>query len=408
LENLLIFVKYEDQIMKLTSNWSRGNLFWRTFTKDDTVYIVGLRDGFLSNGGSITYENPTGFFQMEIKRGDIFGRTLIAAGHVFKNDDEFIITEDGSLIEIADAANVTIDNGFKFEFYGEVTQFLSAGAADSTIKITSSLTQVTNVNNTHQTTLNNQATNETGVQVGGEATASGKVNDIQIGVKVNGNISNKVTNKIEQIVTNTLGVQLSTTTSYSEEQSITIKAGKLTVVTSSWQRRFVTGIVTVGHDTFQYDATLGYITSRRISEYASPNDLPPELMAAYRIQNPGFKPPLNLADSSVLREISNPKVYVIFGGAKFWIPDPDVLQRLYGGWGSVVVVSDNALNDVPTTPRNNTILREENDAFVWLFENGKRRHITTPLVLNRFGGWGAVHVVPDKAISEFPIGEPIA
>jgi hypothetical protein len=38
-------------------------------------------------------------------------------------------------------------------------------------------------------------------------------------------------------------------------------------------------------------------------------------------------------DGSVLREVSDANVYVIYGGAKFWIPDPATLFRLFPtGW----------------------------------------------------------------------------
>ena len=283
--------------MKLISNWSRGKLYWRTFTKDDTVYITGLRDGFLSNGEVANINHPTGFFQMEIKRGDIFGSNLVTAGHVFNNDDEFILTDDGMLTDIADAAHITIDaGGFKFEPYGRVVQFLSSGSADSAIKLVSSLTQVTTSTNTKQTTLNNSAINEKEGKIAGEVSANGKQGALDLGLKVNPSLSEKVVNKIERVVVSTFSIQISTTTSYSEEQNITLKAGKLTVIIISWQRRFVTGTVILGRDTFPYEATLGYFSSRQISEYASADELPAELMAEYSQQNSGYLPPNQQSD----------------------------------------------------------------------------------------------------------------
>jgi hypothetical protein len=57
-----------------------------------------------------------------------------------------------------------------------------------------------------------------------------------------------------------------------------------------------------------------------------------------------------LPDGAVVRETSGVPVYVIFGGAKFWIPNPDVLQK-YGGWGAVRVVPDGALTSIPAGPQ---------------------------------------------------------
>ncbi|MEO6997346.1 MAG: hypothetical protein ABI112_04625 [Terracoccus sp.] len=108
-----------------------------------------------------------------------------------------------------------------------------------------------------------------------------------------------------------------------------------------------------------------------------------------------------------MREFSSAPVYVIFGGAKFWIPSSDLLNRLYGGWGNVKVVANGALSSVPTMPRTGTILREDGHAEVWRIEDGTKRWVTSPEVLASLGGWGVVHVVPAGATTSFPEGQPI-
>lgn len=44
---------------------------------------------------------------------------------------------------------------------------------------------------------------------------------------------------------------------------------------------------------------------------------------------------------------------------------------------------------------------------VYLIENGKKRGITSPRVLQRLGGWARVHEVPFEVIDKYPEGEPI-
>ena len=44
---------------------------------------------------------------------------------------------------------------------------------------------------------------------------------------------------------------------------------------------------------------------------------------------------------------------------------------------------------------------------VYLIENGKKRGITSPAVLDRFGGWNKVYEIPAEIISKYPEGEPI-
>jgi len=114
-----------------------------------------------------------------------------------------------------------------------------------------------------------------------------------------------------------------------------------------------------------------------------------------------------LPELSVVRESSRPEVYVIVGDAKFWIPDPPTLFRLYGGWAAVRVVPDGTLTNVSRLPKEGTILREEHAPYVWRIEGAHKRHIATPTVLFRYGGWSMVRVVPDNSLAMIPNGAPI-
>jgi hypothetical protein len=44
---------------------------------------------------------------------------------------------------------------------------------------------------------------------------------------------------------------------------------------------------------------------------------------------------------------------------------------------------------------------------VYLIENGKKRGLTSPRVLERYGGWGRVLEVPAEVIATYPTGDPI-
>ncbi|MFE5870373.1 hypothetical protein ACFQ6V_17260 [Streptomyces roseifaciens] len=119
--------------------------------------------------------------------------------------------------------------------------------------------------------------------------------------------------------------------------------------------------------------------------------------------------PVRFPDGSLIREVSKPEVYVIFGGAKFWVPNPDTLIRLYDGWAAVRVVPDGTLADagISDTPVDGTVLKEEHAPAVWRMENRKRRWVTSPTVLARYGGWAAVRTVPDNALAPIPTGAPL-
>ncbi len=96
------------------------------------------------------------------------------------------------------------------------------------------------------------------------------------------------------------------------------------------------------------------------------------------------------------------------GGTPFHIPDPATLLRLYPpGWPAVKVVPNGAIAALPVLPKEGTILREEHIPEVWRIEGTQKRHITSPTVLDRYGGWAMVRVVPDNALAPIPSGLPI-
>lgn len=111
-------------------------------------------------------------------------------------------------------------------------------------------------------------------------------------------------------------------------------------------------------------------------------------------------------DGTLWKERSSAPVYVMFGGAKFWIPSPDWLRR-YGDWSRVTVAPDGALAAVPVIPSDGTVLREWSSASVYVIQGGQKRWITTPAVLDRFGGWPVVRVVPDGGLALIPDGQQI-
>lgn len=88
--------------MNLTSLFSQGNVFWRVFDASDATHTVGLTEGVLMTGQTATFNHPSGFFQMEIKRGEgVFAPTLIPAGRALRNDERLVLDFDGQLVALS-------------------------------------------------------------------------------------------------------------------------------------------------------------------------------------------------------------------------------------------------------------------------------------------------------------------
>jgi hypothetical protein len=85
-------------------------------------------------------------------------------------------------------------------------------------------------------------------------------------------------------------------------------------------------------------------------------------------------------DGSLLRE-DNGSIWVTFGGARFHVPDPPTLERLYGGT-PVVQLWDGALSAIPRTPPDGTFLREER-GFTWVTYGEAAFHVPDPPTFDR-------------------------
>lgn len=91
------------------------------------------------------------------------------------------------------------------------------------------------------------------------------------------------------------------------------------------------------------------------------------------------------------------------------------LNRGKDPWGHLVQVPDETLARMPEgdpvrlTFEGCLLIESGNrpNRPVYRVENGKKRGITSPSVLQRFGGWGKVLEVPAEIIAGYPDGDPI-
>ena len=106
-------------------------------------------------------------------------------------------------------------------------------------------------------------------------------------------------------------------------------------------------------------------------------------------------------DNALFRERSSAPVFLYEGGSPFYVPDPTWLGR-FGGWGAVRVVPDGSLAAFVGVPDDGTLLKEWSAPEVFRMIDGKRRWVTDPTELAGFGGFQSVRVVPDGALAGVP------
>jgi hypothetical protein len=111
------------------------------------------------------------------------------------------------------------------------------------------------------------------------------------------------------------------------------------------------------------------------------------------------------ADGTLLRDSDRPEVFVVYGGAKFWIPNPPTLASLGFNFGEVDVVPPGGTSKLGTMPINGTLLKEQSDPKVFLVESQTLRWVTSPNVMDRQClAWRHVRTVPDGALAALPHG----
>lgn len=102
-----------------------------------------------------------------------------------------------------------------------------------------------------------------------------------------------------------------------------------------------------------------------------------------------------LADGSLIKEKTNSTVYVIYGGAKFWVPNEEYV-KFYGGWSKLKVVPDGTLPSLTVNiPHNGTMLKEKSSDRVYVIQNSRGIWLTNATEVIEYGGWNMVRTVPD-------------
>ncbi len=109
-------------------------------------------------------------------------------------------------------------------------------------------------------------------------------------------------------------------------------------------------------------------------------------------------------DTTLLQEENTAPVYLVAGGAKFFVPSPDELFALGFTWAQVHAVPVGSLDLLSGIPWEGILLREINGAPVYRIQNGAKCWVVNPTVLAKYGGWAAVRIVPDGSLASIPAG----
>jgi hypothetical protein len=83
------------------------------------------------------------------------------------------------------------------------------------------------------------------------------------------------------------------------------------------------------------------------------------------------------------------------------------MVEFYGGWDKAQAVPAGALSALLPLPRDGTLLRERSSDPVYRMQNNQCCWMLSETALARYGGWGAVRIVPDGQLAAIPEGPQI-
>jgi hypothetical protein len=110
------------------------------------------------------------------------------------------------------------------------------------------------------------------------------------------------------------------------------------------------------------------------------------------------------ADFTLVREWNRPEVFVVFGGAKFWIPDPPTLTDLGFDWSMVRVIPPGGTSKLLTIPIDGTLIRAQHAQTTFLVDNQQLRSVSGAVMDARCLSSRHARVVADTSLSALPMG----
>jgi hypothetical protein len=138
------------------------------------------------------------------------------------------------------------------------------------------------------------------------------------------------------------------------------------------------------------------------------------LLAAFSLLASGCKQGNEVSvaypDSTLMQAADTKIVYIILGGKRHRVPDPQTLGAL-GVSGQVSMEAPDVIAKVPEgepIPHlPGKVIQKGGTGEVFMLEAGKRRWIPDRETLEALGGAAQVHGVPNSVADSFPLGSPM-
>jgi len=117
-------------------------------------------------------------------------------------------------------------------------------------------------------------------------------------------------------------------------------------------------------------------------------------------------------DGTLLYGPPDPKIYVIEGGARHWIPNPQTFNADGYNWSAIVQTDMATLDSIalgaPITPVDGSLMIAPPNPKVYVMRAGTRHWIPDPETLEADGySWANVQTIDTWSMQEIPQGDPL-
>jgi hypothetical protein len=108
------------------------------------------------------------------------------------------------------------------------------------------------------------------------------------------------------------------------------------------------------------------------------------------------EPPPNLADGALLRDQDKQEIWVMCGGARFWVPSSQEFTAMGYNSAQVQVVPPGTVARIPRVPRDGTLFKDRTPLEVYAVFGGRKYWVPTQDALFCMGrNWGQVRTIPN-------------
>jgi hypothetical protein len=113
--------------------------------------------------------------------------------------------------------------------------------------------------------------------------------------------------------------------------------------------------------------------------------------------------PRVFADGTLLKEESKDEVYLIVGGAKVHVPNPEQFSAMGLESSAIRMVPDRTMSTVPDVPVDGTLLRELGQEAVFIVVGGAKMHVPNPEQFSAMSlDAGLIRTMPNLRMGQVP------